>query len=113
MKPLSPRPQDVVVCRPSKPAAEGGEPAVPVEAGVVQWVTAVECPGRSLHSAEHATLNGQLLYEDLPQATSTTTSDDPKQPWRGAGRRLVVPMHHAAGVCLRGGTGASDIARLW
>ena len=69
----------------------------------MQWVTAVECPGRS-----HATLNAQLVYEDLPQSL-----DDPKQPWRGAGRRLVVSMHHAAGVCLRGGTGASDIVRLW
>ena len=51
------------------------------------------------HPAEHATLNGQLVHEDLPQPTSTTTSDDPEQPWRGAGRR---PMHHPAGVCPRG-----------
>ena len=28
----------------------GGEPAVPVEACVVQRVTAVKCPGRSLHA---------------------------------------------------------------
>ena len=69
-------------CRPSLPtvhgrSGQGGEPAVAVEAGVVQLITAMECAGRSHASRQRL----------VPEATPRT---------KGRAAAVSVPQRAAA-----------------